>query len=207
LGSALGIAWTVGLAVPPWVLARVIDRGLVPHDVAAFVEWSSVLLVVGALNGLLGVGRHRTMTKIRMDASFRATRATVWHTSRLGASLAARVNAGEVVTVGISDVYTVANALTVTGPGVGGVVAYAVVAVVLFRMSPLLAVTVLAGVPLLTIAIGPLLHRIQRAGGTYRVHQGQLTTRLVDALAGLRVLNGLGASRSSPSDTTGSRRA
>ena len=43
------------------------------------------------------------------------------------------------MTVGISDVQTVAQALTVTGPGVGAVVAYAVVAVVLFTISPLLA--------------------------------------------------------------------
>lgn len=192
LGSSLGICWTVGLAVPPWVLGRAIDAGLVPGDTAALVRWALILLAVSVLNAALAVGRHRTMTKIRMDASFRSTRATVWHTARLGASLAHHLNAGEVVTVGISDVSTVANALTVTGPGIGAVVAYAVVAVVLSRMSVLLAVVVLAGVPLLAIMVGPLLQRIERTGGAYRSHQGRLTTRLVDALAGLRVLNGLG---------------
>lgn len=192
LGAALGTCWTVGLAVPPWVLSRAVDEGLVAGDTAALVGWALVLLAVSVLNALLGIGRHRTMTKIRMDASFRSVRATVWHTSRLGASLARRVSAGEVVTVGITDVYTVAQALTVTGPGVGAVIAYAVVAVVLFTMSPLLAAVVLAGVPLLAVAVGPFLHRIERTGGEYRVHQGRLTTRLVDVLAGLRVLNGLG---------------
>ncbi|MET9273291.1 ABC transporter ATP-binding protein [Kribbella sp. NPDC003557] len=191
-GAALGTLWTVGLAVPPWVLSRVVDQGLVARDTSALIGWTAVLLAVGVLNALLGIARHRTMTKVRMDASFRAVRATVRHTSRLGASLARHVTAGEVVTVGIADVYVVAQALTVTGPGVGAVVAYAVVAVVLFTISPLLAVVVLAGVPLLAIAVGPLLHRIERTGGEYRVHQGRLTTRLVDALAGLRVLNGLG---------------
>jgi ABC-type bacteriocin/lantibiotic exporter with double-glycine peptidase domain len=144
------------------------------------------------LNALLAIGRHRTMTKIRMDASFRSVRATVRHTSRLGTSLLRRVSAGEVVTVGIFDVQIVAQALTVTGPGVGAVVAYAVVAVVLFTISPLLAAVVLAGVPLLAIAIGPFLHRIERTGSEYRLHQGRVTTRLIDVLAGLRVLNGLG---------------
>lgn len=191
-GAVLGTLWTVGLAVPPWVLSRVVDEGLIARDTSALIAWTSVLLAVGVLNALLGIARHRTMTKVRMDASFRAVRATVRHTSRLGASLARHVSAGEVVTVGISDVYIVAQALTVTGPGVGAVVAYAVVAVILFTMSPLLAVVVLAGVPLLAVAVGPLLQRIERTGGEYRVHQGRLTTRLVDALAGLRVLNGLG---------------
>ncbi|MFG1626331.1 ABC transporter transmembrane domain-containing protein [Kribbella sp. NPDC049227] len=191
-GAMLGTVWMVGLAVPPWVLSRAVDDGLVAGNTAALVEWALVLLVVTVLNALLGIARHRTMTKIRMDASFRSVRATVWHTSRLGASLTRRVSAGEVVTVGIADVYTVAMALTVTGPGVGAVVAYAVVAVVLFTISPLLAAVVLAGVPLLAVAVGPFLQRIERTGGEYRVHQGRLTTRLVDVLAGLRVLNGLG---------------
>jgi ABC-type bacteriocin/lantibiotic exporter with double-glycine peptidase domain len=182
----------VGLAVPPWVLSRVVDEGFVAGNAAALVGWALVLLAVSVVNALLGIGRHRTMTKIRMDASFRSVRATVWHTSRLGASLARRVSAGEVVTVGITDVHTVAQALTVTGPGVGAVVAYAVVAVVLFTISPLLAAVILAGVPLLAIAVGPFLHRIERTGREYRVHQARLTTRLVDVLAGLRVLNGLG---------------
>jgi ABC-type multidrug transport system fused ATPase/permease subunit len=192
MGAVLGSCWMVGLAVPPWVLSRAVDDGLVAGDAAALVGWALVLLVMSVLNALLAIGRHRTMTKIRMDASFRAVRATVWHTSRLGASLTRRVSAGEVVTVGIADVQTVAQALTVTGPGVGAVVAYVVVALVLFTISPLLAAVVLAGVPLVAIAVGPFLQRIERTGGDYRAYQGRLTTRLVDVLAGLRVLNGLG---------------
>ncbi|WP_329003360.1 ABC transporter ATP-binding protein/permease [Kribbella sp. NBC_00709] len=192
LGAVLGTCWTVGLTVPPWVLSRAVDDGLVAGDTSALVGWALLLLAVSVLNALLSIARHRTMTKIRMDASFRAVRATVWHTSRLGASLGKRVSAGEVVTVGIADVYTVAMALTVTGPGVGAVIAYAVVAVVLFTINPLLAAVVLAGVPLLAIAVGPFLQRIERTGSDYRVHQGRLTIRLVDVLAGLRVLNGLG---------------
>ncbi|TCC32939.1 ABC transporter transmembrane domain-containing protein [Kribbella speibonae] len=191
-GGVLGTCWMVGLAVPPWVLSHAVDEGLVAGDTGALIRWAVVLLVVTVLNALVGIARHRTMTKVRMDASFRAVRAAVEHTSRLGASLPGRVSTGEIVTVGIADVYTVAMALTVAGPGVGAVVAYAAIAVVLFTTSPLLAAVVLAGVPLLAVAVGPFLQRIERTGGEYRVHQGRLTTRLVDVLAGLRVLNGLG---------------
>jgi len=191
-GAALGSSWMVGLAVPPWVLSRAVDDGLVAGDTAALVTWSVVLLVVSVLNAVLGISRHRTMTKIRMDASFRTVRTVVRHTARLGAALSQRIGTGEVVTIGITDVQIVAQSLTVTGPGFGAVVAYAVVAVVLFTISPLLAMVVLAGVPLLAATVGPLLRRIVRTGGDYRVDVGLLTTRLVDILGGLRVLNGLG---------------
>lgn len=192
VGAALGICWTVGLAVPPFVLSRAVDDGFVGGDHSALVGWALVLLATGVLIAVLSIARHRTMTKIRMEASFRSVRATVWHTSRLGARLRSQVSAGEVVTVGIADVQTVAMALTVTGPGIGAIIGYIVVAVLLFTMSPVLAVIILVGVPLLAVVAGPFLRRIERTGGEYRVQQGQLTTRLVDLLAGLGVLNGLG---------------
>ncbi len=191
-GAALGSTWMVCLAVPPWVLSRAIDDGLVAGDTAALVTWAAVLLVVGVLNAVLAISRHRTMTRVRMDASFRTVRAVVRHTAHLGSALSRRVGTGEVVTIGIADVQTVAQTMTVAGPGVGAVVAYVAVAVVLFTISPLPALIVLAGVPLLAVTIGPLLRRIEHIGTGYRLHQGRLTTRLVDVLAGLRVLNGLG---------------
>lgn len=191
LGATLGTAWTLALTVPPWVLARAVD-GLVADDRRALLAWTLVLLATTVLIAALSIARHRTMSKIRMDASYRSVRTIIWQTTRLGARLERQVATGEVVTAGITDVQVVARAMTVTGPGVGAVVALVVVAVVLFSVSPLLAIVVLAGVPLLAIAVGPLLRRIERTGDDYRQHQGHLTARLVDALAGLGVLNGLG---------------
>src|SRR5258707_13716925 len=66
IGAMLGSCWMVGLAVPPWVLSRAVDEGLVAGDTAALVRWALILLVVSVLNALLAIGRHRTMTKIRM---------------------------------------------------------------------------------------------------------------------------------------------
>jgi len=60
VGAALGTLWTVGLAVPPWVLSRVVDQGLVARDTEALIGWSMLLLAVAVLNALLGIARHRT---------------------------------------------------------------------------------------------------------------------------------------------------
>jgi ABC-type bacteriocin/lantibiotic exporter with double-glycine peptidase domain len=56
----------------------------------------------------------------------------------------------------------------------------------------MLAVVVLAGVPVLALIVGPLLRRTQRAGLRYRERQGELNARLVDVVGGLKILNGLG---------------
>jgi ABC-type bacteriocin/lantibiotic exporter with double-glycine peptidase domain len=182
----------VGLAVPPYLLSRAIDDGLARQDTGVLLGWVAALFGIGVVNAFLAAARHRTMTKIRMDGSFRTIRATVRQSTRLGASLPRRVTAGEVAAIGMADVQVIAQSLTITGPGFGAVVAYVVVAAVMFSISPLLAVVVLAGVPLLAVTVGPLLRRLESVGGTYREQQGTQTNRLVDVLGGLRVLNGLG---------------
>ncbi|MEU0538992.1 ABC transporter ATP-binding protein [Nocardia sp. NPDC005978] len=192
LGAALGTIWMVSLAVPPYVLSRAIDDGLVGGDANALALWAAAGFAVAVAIAGSGIARHRVMTKVRMDAADRVIRVTVHRSVSLGNSLARTLGAGEVTTIGTADMQVIAQSLTITGPGVGAVIAYLVVAVVLLSISPLLALVVLAGVPLIIGAIVPLLHRIQQRGKGYREDQGALTERLADILTGLRVLNGLG---------------
>ncbi|MFI0784181.1 ABC transporter transmembrane domain-containing protein [Streptomyces lydicus] len=191
-GAAYGSLWMMGLMVPPYVLSRAIDEGLVPGRMPALLGWTAALLGIGVLNACLGALRHRTMTRIRMDATFRTVRTLVAHTVRLGAALPGKTTAGEIVTIGIGDVGVISQTLTMTGPGVGGVLAYVVVAALLLAVSPLLAVVVLLGVPLLALLVGPLLGRLQGAEARYRERQSGLAARLTDLVGGLRVLAGLG---------------
>lgn len=191
-GSLLGSGWMVGLMVPPYLLSRAIDDGLAPGRSSTLLGWTAVLLGVGVVNAWLAIMRHRVMTRVRLDAVYRSSRLVTEHATRLGAELPRRMPAGEVLTIGFGDVAQISNVLTITGPGVGAVVAYVVVAVLLLSISPLLAVMILLGVPVLVVLVGPLLGRLQGAESAYRDQYGHLTTRLVDLIDGLRVLGGLG---------------
>ncbi|MFD0967617.1 ABC transporter transmembrane domain-containing protein [Plantactinospora endophytica] len=191
-GSLVGTAWMVGLALRPYLVSRAIDDGLRAGDRAALLGWVAAIVVAGFGLAQLGIMRHRTMTFIREDASARSAAVLLRQLSRIGAVLPRKLAAGEVATVGGSDVTTISHVLTVTGPGVGAIVAYAVVAVVLWSVSPLLALCVLLGVPAVALLVGPLLRRLDRAESVYRQRQGILTTRAGDIVAGLRVLAGVG---------------
>jgi ABC-type bacteriocin/lantibiotic exporter with double-glycine peptidase domain len=182
----------LGLVVSPYLIARVIDDGLTRGDSTALVLWVAALFGMGVVNAVLGTARHRTMTRVRMEAAFLMVRAVMRQETRLGAALSRLVSSGEVVAIGVGDVQAIARSLTVTGPGVGAVVAYIAVAILLLSISGVLAVVVLAGVPLLAVAVGPFLHRLERLGSAYREQEGALTGGLVDMLTGLRVLKGLG---------------
>jgi ABC-type multidrug transport system fused ATPase/permease subunit len=191
-GGILGSASTLSLVLAPPVIGQAIDHGLSESHYGILAAWSAVLLALTSVGAFLGMARHRTMTQIRLDAGYRTIRVVLDHAIELGAALPRRLTAGEVVTIGVGDVWIIARGLTVTGPGVGAVVGYAVVAVLLLRVSPLLAFTVLAGVPVVGLAIGPLLGSLHRAGARYRSRAGQLAARLLDIVGGLRLLNGLG---------------
>ncbi|MEU3249341.1 ABC transporter ATP-binding protein [Streptomyces sp. NPDC006997] len=193
--AGLGVVSLGVAAVAPYLLARAIDDGLAPGDMGVLGGWAGALVVTGIVASWLDISRHRTMTRVRMDANFRTVKVVVGQAVRLGASLRRQVAAGEVVTIGVGDVQTIATALTVIGPGVGAVVTYALVAVVLLGVSPLLAAVVLLGVPVIAVAVGPLMGRLQGAEGVYRERQGVLTARIGDLAGGLRVLNGLGGKR------------
>ncbi|GGK50796.1 ABC transporter ATP-binding protein [Streptomyces flaveus] len=191
-GALLASVWFVLMALAPYLLARAIDDGLEPGDRAALIGWAAALLGMGAFNAWLSIMRHRTMTRLRMDANFRTVKVVVGHAVRLGAALSRRAGAGEVVTIGVGDVHTISQSLTVVGPGVGAIVAYLVVAGLLLTVSPLLAGVVLLGIPAMAVVAGPLLARLQNAETTYRERQSVLTARIGDLASGLRVLNGLG---------------
>jgi len=191
-GSLIGTAWMVGLAVRPYLVARAIDDGLSAHNNRALLGWSVTIVLAGVALAWLGIMRHRTMTFVREDATARSAGVLLRHLSRIGAVLPRKLATGEVATVGGSDISHVSQVLTMTGPGVGAVLAYAVVAVVLWLVSPALAVVVVLGVPAIGLLVGPLLRRLEGAESVYRQQQGELTTRAGDIVAGLRVLAGVG---------------
>lgn len=192
LGTLLGIAWMVGLTVPPYVLSRAIDDGLRTGHFPTLLAWVALLLAVGVLNAGVSILRHRTMSQVRMDGAFRTVSAVVAKCTTLGTGLAPRISAGEIATIGIGDVWTISTSLTVVGPGVGAAVGYLLVAALLLSISPVLAAVTVLGVPALALLVGPVLGRLLRVGTVYRERQGALSARLVDIVEGLRVLNGIG---------------
>ncbi|WP_406487788.1 ABC transporter transmembrane domain-containing protein [Streptomyces phaeochromogenes] len=191
-GALLGTVWMVLRALTPYLLARAIDDGLEPGDRAALAGWTAALLGLEVFNSWLSVMRHRTMTRLRMDANFRSVKLVVGQATRLGATLSRRTGAGEVVTIGVGDVQTISQSLTVVGPGVGSAVAYVVVAGLLLSVSLPLAAVVLLGVPVIVVLVGPPMGRLRGAETEYRERQSVLTARIGDLAGGLRVLNGLG---------------
>ncbi|HEX7307136.1 ABC transporter ATP-binding protein [Lentzea sp.] len=178
--------------VPPYLISKAIEEGLRGGDRVALGWWCGALVVVVGVLALVGIARHRTMTLVRTDAALRTAQVVVEHVTRLGGVVRRKLSAGELTYLQNGDTQRIAHALTSTGPGVGAVVAYAVTAVLLVRISPLVAVVVLLGVPVLALVTAPVLRRLHVVEAGYRQSQGELSSRAGDIVAGLKVLSGIG---------------
>ena len=193
IGILYGVVWMGTLAVVPGLVGRAIDQGVAEGDRAALVRGSALVMAAGLVTAVAGILRHRAAVVNWLTASYRVQQLLVRQAVRLGGSLPRRVPTGEVAAVGSHDAERIGSAMEVLGSRLAGaLVSFAVVAALLLRTSTTLGMLVVAGVPLLSAGVGPLLRPLHRRRARHRELVGQLTTVGADTVSGLRVLRGIG---------------
>ncbi|MGN6131096.1 MAG: ABC transporter transmembrane domain-containing protein, partial [Nocardioidaceae bacterium] len=194
-GMLFGVVWMVAQASIPAIIGRAIDQGVAGRDTGALVRWTMALLVLGLVQAAAGIMRHRFAVTNWLTAAYRTVQLVARHATHLGATLPRRVATGEVVAIGTNDLAHLGNAMDVVARAAGAVASFVVVAVVLLRTSVVLGLVVLVGVPLLLVAIGPLLKPLQRRNLAQREMMGELSNLATDIVGGLRILRGIGGER------------
>jgi len=192
LGIGWGMLWMVGQALVPVAVGRGVNEGVVAGDGRALLLWSAAVLGLAAVQAGAGVLRHRVAVSNWIQASFRCAQLLGHHAARTGEALPRAVPTGEVVATVTNDAMRLGGAFDATARFAGAVASYAVIAVVLVRISLPLGLLVLVGVPVLTAALGVLVRPLQRRQAVQREEFGRLTTLGADTVAGLRVLRGIG---------------
>jgi ABC-type multidrug transport system fused ATPase/permease subunit len=193
IGMLYGVVWMGTLAVVPALVGRAIDQGVAEGDRAALVRGSALVMAAGLVTAVAGILRHRAAVVNWRTASYRVQQLLVRQAVRLGGSLPRRVPTGEVAAVGSHDAERIGSAMEVAGSRLAGaLVSFGVVAALLLRTSTTLGLLVVAGVPLLSAGVGPLLRPLHRRRSRHRELVGQLTTVGADTVSGLRVLRGIG---------------
>jgi ABC-type multidrug transport system fused ATPase/permease subunit len=187
-----GIVAMVAQAVMPAIIGTAIDEGVAGRDIGRLVALTLAMLGVGLLQAAAGIMRHRFAVTNWLTAAYRTVQLVTRQAVRLGATLPKRVATGEVVAIGSNDLSHLGNAMDITARMAGAVVSFLVVAVILLRTSVTLGLVVLLGVPLLLLAIGPLLKPLQRRNLAQREMMGELANLATDIVGGLRVLRGIG---------------
>ncbi|WP_411082336.1 ABC transporter transmembrane domain-containing protein [Streptomyces sp. cmx-18-6] len=180
--SIAGFPVTVGIAVQ-----AVVDRS------------GSRLALACGLVALLGITiavgdamLHRTAVTNWITAAARVQQLLARKTAELGSALTRRVAAGEVVAVSTGDVEKIGWFVEALSRFAAAATALVVVCVGLVVYLPTLGVMVAVAMPLLALAVLPLLPRATRRADEQREKAGRATELASDTVAGLRVLRGIG---------------
>src|SRR3954447_1882570 len=164
----LGVVWMVCQAFMPAIIGAAIDHGVADKDGSALLKYGAIMLVLGVLQALSGILRHRMAVQNWLTAAYRVVQLITRQAVRLGATLPKRVATGEVVAIGNNDLSHIGNAMDVTARAAGALVSFFFVAALLLRTSLTLGLLVLIGVPLLMLGIAPLLRPLQRRSLRHR---------------------------------------
>ncbi|MFF3500444.1 ABC transporter transmembrane domain-containing protein [Streptomyces sp. NPDC003247] len=187
-----------------WGLLHFVAVSTLPFCVGFAVEAvvdrsGSRLALAGGLMALAGVATavgdtflHRAAVTNWITAAARVQQLLARKTSRLGSVLSRRVAAGEVVSVSTGDVEKIGWFVEAVSRFTAAALTVVLVCVGLVVYQPALGLVVAVGLPVLAVAVLPLLPRATRRADFQREKAGRATELASDTVAGLRVLRGIG---------------
>ncbi|MFE4579057.1 ABC transporter transmembrane domain-containing protein [Streptomyces chartreusis] len=187
-----------------WGLLHFLSVSALPFCVGVAVQAvvdrsGSRLALAGGLLALCCAGNaigetflHRTAVTNWITAAARVQQVLARKTAQLGSALTRRVAAGEVVAVSTGDVEKIGWFVEAWSRFTAAAVTIVVVCVGLVVYQPELGTVVAVGLPVLAIAVLPLLPRATRRADVQREKAGRATELASDTVAGLRVLRGIG---------------
>jgi len=192
IATVFGVLWMGAQAVLPFALGRALDEGIAGEDRGKLWLWAGALLAIGLIQAASGLMRHRFAVANFLIGGSRIQQLIARQVVNLGAELPAAVGAGEVATATGTDMQRICRVLDMAARFIGAIVAFITVAVLLLVASPVLGAVVVIGVPVLVLAIGPLVRPLERRERAQREMLGQASAMAADTVSGLRVLRGFG---------------
>src|ERR687887_1384371 len=190
-----GLLWQTGAVGAPLVVKYAIDHGIVTRDHHTLLIWLFVLLGVGLLEVCAGAFRHLYAIRNRANSDARVRDALFAHALRLDAAYHDRVGPGELMSRASSDSEHVSRMMDSIGHTIGYVLTVFAVAVILLVIDWRLALVVLIPLPLISIAGWAYSRRYHAYTERLQETWGAAATLVEEAVAGIRVVKGIGAGR------------
>ncbi len=151
-----------------------------------------LMLLCCAGNALGDTFLHRAAVTNWITAASRVQQLLARRAALLGSALTRRVAAGEVVAVSTGDVEKIGWFVEAVSRFTAAALTIVLVCGGLVVYEPALGLVVALGLPVLALAVLPLLPRATQRADVQRAKAGRATELASDTVAGLRVLRGIG---------------
>ncbi|TGB12370.1 ABC transporter ATP-binding protein [Streptomyces sp. MZ04] len=194
-GQLKSLAWGLlhfgSIAVLPYLVGAAV-QAVVDRSGSRLALAGGLMLLCGLAIAVGDTMLHRTAVTNWITAAARVQQLLARRTAQLGSALTRRVAAGEVVAVSTGDVEKIGWFVEAGSRFLAAALTVALVCAGLVVYQPALGVFVAVGVPVLALAVLPLLPRATRRADHQREKAGRATELASDTVAGLRVLRGIG---------------
>jgi ABC-type multidrug transport system fused ATPase/permease subunit len=192
VGVLLGVSTFGCQALLPYLQGHAIDAAIDGGWGPALWRAAGALAGLGLISAGAGAMLHRYEVANWLRAAFTSSELVGQTVSRSGHAISTELPTGEVVSAVANDALRVGEFYAQLTRFTGSLVAYAVAAVLMMRISVPLGLVVVLGLPLVALALGVLVRPIQRRQAAQRDASGRLTTLGADTVSGLRILRGIG---------------
>ncbi|RLU89113.1 ABC transporter permease [Streptomyces griseocarneus] len=186
-----GIVHMVSVALLPVALGAAL-QAVVDRSGGRLTLAGGLMVLLGVLIAVGDTMLHRAATTNWITAAARLQQLLARKTAELGATLTRQVAAGEVTAVSTGDVEKIGWFVEALSRFGSAAFTTAVVSVALLVYQPALGIVIALGVPVLVLAVLPLLPPATKRADAQREKAGRATELASDTVAGLRVLRGIG---------------
>ncbi|MCQ9133606.1 ABC transporter transmembrane domain-containing protein [Streptomyces hilarionis] len=188
---AWGLLHFVAVSAQPFCVGFAIEA-VVDRSGSRLALSGVVMALCGVATAVGDTFLHRAAVTNWITAAARVQQLLARQASRLGSALTRRVAAGEVVAVSTGDVEKIGWFVEAVSRFTAAALTVLLVCAGLVVYEPALGVVVAVGLPVLALAVLPLLPRATRRADFQREKAGRATELASDTVAGLRVLRGIG---------------
>ncbi|MFF4555776.1 ABC transporter transmembrane domain-containing protein [Streptomyces sp. NPDC001422] len=188
---AWGLLHFVAVSALPFCVGMAV-QAVIDRSGTRLALTGGLMALCGACIALGETMLHRTAVTNWITAAARVQQLLARRTALLGSALTRRVAAGEVVAVSTGDVEKIGWFVEAVSRFTAAALTVVLVCVGLVVYQPALGVIVAVGVPVLALAVLPLLPRATGRADVQREKAGRATELASDTVAGLRVLRGIG---------------
>ncbi|WP_426569958.1 ABC transporter transmembrane domain-containing protein [Streptomyces canus] len=188
---AWGLLHFVAVSAQPFCVGFAVEA-VVDRSGTRLALAGGLMALFGAATAIGDTFLHRAAVTNWITAAARVQQLLAHKASQLGSALSRRVAAGEVVAVSTGDVEKIGWFVEAVSRFTAAALTVVLVCVGLVVYEPALGVVVAVGLPVLAVAVLPLLPRATRRADFQREKAGRATELASDTVAGLRVLRGIG---------------
>ncbi|MFC1404228.1 MULTISPECIES: ABC transporter ATP-binding protein [Streptacidiphilus] len=167
-------------------------QAVVEHRRGELWAAGAAALALGVLQTVASSLWHRQAVWNWIHAAAQTRQLVARQASELGSGLVRRIATGEMVAVSSGDVEKIGWFVETSSRCAAALTTWLGLSAVVLYREPRLGLAVLLGVPLLAVAVWPLLGPLERRYTRQRELGGKAAELAADTVAGLRVLRGIG---------------